>query len=103
MLGGAGAYIEVIPHVGREPLVPGWRYLLCSDGLTEHVDLDALEATMAGQDEIAVNGLFERSMAAGGRDNISIILVRIEKTDSRTSGAMGDVHDSTDPTRGAGR
>jgi serine/threonine protein phosphatase PrpC len=78
-LGGAPAFIEVTPHTGTEPLVPGWRYLLCSDGLTDMLDVATIEAMMAEDDVATVTALFERAMAAGGEDNMSIILVRIEE------------------------
>lgn len=77
-LGGAPAFVEVTPHTGTEPLVPGWRYLLCSDGLTDMLDVATIEAVMAEDDVATVTALFERAMAAGGEDNVSIILVRIE-------------------------
>lgn len=95
-LGGAHKAVEVTPHVGREPLVPGWCYLLCSDGLTDHVDLNAIEAAVAAGGEAAAKALFERAMAGGGHDNISIILVRIEEADDRANGAAGSGHDETD-------
>jgi serine/threonine protein phosphatase PrpC len=77
-LGGEHKIVEVTPHVGWEPIVAGWCYLLCSDGLTDHVDLNAIEAVVALGGEAAVKALFERAMAGGGQDNISIILVCIE-------------------------
>jgi serine/threonine protein phosphatase PrpC len=78
-LGGAPAFIEITPHTGTEPLMSDWRYLLCSDGLTDMLDVATIEAMMAEDDVATVTALFERAMAAGGEDNMSIILVRIEE------------------------
>ena len=59
--------------------MPGWCYLLCSDGLTDMLDVATIEAMMAEDDVATVTALFERAMAAGGEDNMSIILVRVEE------------------------
>jgi PPM family protein phosphatase len=102
-LGGAHETVEVTPHVGREPLIAGWCYLLCTDGLTDHVDLNAIEAAVAAGGEAAAKALFERAMAGGGRDNISIVLVCIEEAGDRANGAAGSGHDDTNASgRSAG-
>ena len=77
-LGGSFEYNPVVVHVETEPLVDGWQYLLCSDGLTDMVDLNAMERILQTHPPAtAVRALFEAAMAAGGRDNISIILVSV--------------------------
>lgn len=76
-LGGADAFLEIEPHVEPEPLNPGWRYLLCSDGLTDMVAEEAIEAAINEAPDTAVDRLFQSAMAAGGKDNISIILVSV--------------------------
>ena len=58
---------DVNPHVGAEPMVPGWRYLLCSDGLTDMVPLDKIEAAMRETEAEAVASLLSAALAAGGR------------------------------------
>jgi serine/threonine protein phosphatase PrpC len=88
-LGGAATFIEVVPHVGTDPLVPGWRYLLCSDGLTDMVDLAAIEAAMAAADAAAVTRLFERAMIPG-QDNISIIVATIEQAAGSSNERTGE-------------
>ena len=81
-LGGAPTLGEITPHVGCDPLVCGWCYLLCSDGLTDHVDTAGMEEILAGRhsDRVMVETLFQRAMGAGGGDNVSIVLVRIVQT-----------------------
>lgn len=77
-LGGAAQHADIEPHVWRDALLDGRRYLICSDGLTDVLDVDAIEACLGSDDVATVERLFERAMAAGGEDNISIILARIE-------------------------
>jgi serine/threonine protein phosphatase PrpC len=75
-LGGAVAMSEIAPHVGTEPVVAGWRYLLCSDGLTDMVPLERIEAILNehADDPDAVAALLAAALAGGGEDNISIIV-----------------------------
>lgn len=55
-------------------------YLLCTDGLTDMMGLEDMEkALLAETPELMVNALFDGAMKAGGRDNISIIYVEMEK------------------------
>jgi len=58
-------------------LKPGDRYLLCSDGLSGHLpDEELLEVTKDSSDLTAtVSELVERANAAGGADNITVVLV----------------------------
>ena len=58
----------------------GDRLLLCSDGLTEMVNDDAIAAVFgAEQDpEAAANTLLKQALDAGGRDNITVLIVRFE-------------------------
>lgn len=77
-LGGSERFIDIAPHVGIEPVVPGWAYLLCSDGLTDLVALEEIEAILGrGEDEEAVRCLLDAALKGGGLDNVSILLVRI--------------------------
>jgi len=76
-LGGRSSITEIQPHSGQEPAVSGWRYLLCSDGLTDMVPLSQIEATIGEDDERTVQNLLASALTAGGEDNISIILVSL--------------------------
>lgn len=74
-LGGQTAFEAVTPHAEAEPLAAGRSYLLCSDGLTDLLDPDGIAARLdSGDPASAVEGLFQDAMAAGGKDNISIVL-----------------------------
>jgi PPM family protein phosphatase len=74
-LGGAGSFMPIAPHLGGEDLQVPSRWLLCSDGLTDMVAESELERAMVRDDEEALGALFTQAMAAGGADNVSIILV----------------------------
>jgi PPM family protein phosphatase len=76
-LGGHHERIAVDPHVTDCPIGLGARYLICSDGLTDVVDLDRLETAMTLHDEEAVTTLYRLAIEAGSRDNISIIVIRV--------------------------
>ncbi|MGL4233967.1 MAG: Stp1/IreP family PP2C-type Ser/Thr phosphatase [Casimicrobium sp.] len=54
-------------------------YLLCSDGLSDMVENDNLLKELQREDtlENSVKRLVDAANAAGGRDNISVILVRV--------------------------
>jgi PPM family protein phosphatase len=54
-------------------------YLLCSDGLSDMVEQDVLQRELERTDnlETAVKRLVDAANEAGGRDNISVILVRV--------------------------
>jgi serine/threonine protein phosphatase PrpC len=75
-LGGDYVPQQILPHVLTEELAPGRRYLICSDGLTDLVEVAELAALLEDDDAASVAALFEAAMARGGRDNISIVIVR---------------------------
>jgi serine/threonine protein phosphatase PrpC len=74
-LGGWHEPEGIAPHVLAEP-VEG-RYLICSDGLTDLLDPDAIATRIQDDDTASVTALFEAAMAAGGHDNVSIVLARL--------------------------
>jgi serine/threonine protein phosphatase PrpC len=78
---------------------PGDIYLLCSDGLTSMVPEAQLVEILRGHAGSRLRGLGEALIAAanraGGRDNITVILLRLEEVDLRPptpGGAGGDQH-----------
>lgn len=77
-LGGAPSFVPVTPHVRAERWLPGRRYLLCSDGLSMLLPLDAIEDALARPVERAVEVLLEAALAAGAPDNVSILLLERE-------------------------
>ena len=69
---------EIEPEVSRWNLSPGDQLLLCSDGLTRMVDNNSIllavrEANSAAR---ACHNLIELALAAGGLDNVTVVLAR---------------------------
>lgn len=78
-LGGGGPGRPLRPHVAEEALAVPARFLLCSDGLTDMIGEADIADCLTLPDEEAVLQLFDRAMAAGGTDNVSIVVVRLEE------------------------
>jgi serine/threonine protein phosphatase PrpC len=68
----------VSPHLRVDDDGRSGRWLLCSDGLTDQLKIGDIESVLAtcGDDLEAARQLYAQAMAAGGQDNISLILVR---------------------------
>ncbi len=77
---GLGVEIQVRLDIGESPLMPNDVYLLCSDGLTNMVS-DASIARILGETggnlEGAADWLIKDALAAGGLDNVSLVLARL--------------------------
>ncbi|MGW3174761.1 PP2C family protein-serine/threonine phosphatase [Streptomyces sp. NPDC001153] len=77
-LGGSPSYRAVHPHVTAEPLSPGARYLICTDGLTDPLPAEVLDEVMREHDDgRAAFELWKAAIAAGGPDNITLAVVRV--------------------------
>lgn len=73
--GGADSWLEFAPLEGG--LLPGDRYLLCSDGLHDLVPEATLAAMLDGERGFAARTLVNLARNAGGKDNISVILADV--------------------------
>jgi protein phosphatase len=92
-----GVMPVVAPDMREENLQAGDRYLLCSDGLSDHVPLLTMQAilsrTGAGQAEqcrlllAAANGM-------GGDDNISVVLIDIANAENSAWSRLQKLIDS---------
>lgn len=58
---------------------PGDRVLLCSDGLTGELDDDGIAAILErdADDRAAVDTLIEAALAAGGHDNVTVVVATV--------------------------
>lgn len=81
---GVESYVELA--LQAHDVAVGDIYLLCSDGLTDMVDSENIEATLNASSENldkAAQGLVHLANQNGGLDNISVILVRIKQSFER--------------------
>jgi protein phosphatase len=61
-------------------------YCLCSDGLSKMVSDDDLASVLGSQPpQIAVERLIDAANANGGKDNVTVIIVRVECPRSRAA------------------
>lgn len=81
VVGGNEAGVHVEAHALE--VEAGDRLLLCSDGLTEMVPLGTIVATLRTEPdpEAACTTLLARANEAGGRDNITLLIVRFDEAD----------------------
>ena len=65
------------------PVAPGDRIIVCCDGLWEMVRDEGIEDVMLQEadPQVACDLLVRRANAAGGEDNISVVVIQVEKLD----------------------
>lgn len=67
---------EPVVETVHGPLVPGDRFLLCSDGITKVLDAADLQRTLAGSNPgRVVESLMQDCLVAGATDNITAVVV----------------------------
>jgi serine/threonine protein phosphatase PrpC len=77
-LGGGFTYADVEPHVSAFPQSTEMRWLICSDGLSDLVGNETLSDLLQETDDSrATFELWKAAIEAGGRDNITLALVRV--------------------------
>jgi serine/threonine protein phosphatase PrpC len=72
-----GAELIVRADIGREALLDGDAYLLCSDGLWSKVDAHEIAAALRDGCQSACEQLVELAVARGGEDNASALALRV--------------------------
>lgn len=81
---GVAPEVDIRDYSGR--LFPGDRLLLCTDGLTDMVGDDIIEALLAErQPDRAASLLVERAKIAGGHDNVSVAVADISQSNLTTT------------------
>ena len=90
---GPEAAVETDSHTW--PARDGDVYLICSDGLTSMISEAQVGELLRASSSLEQAGrrLIEAANAAGGRDNITVILFRLEEV---PTGAGGDPQDTTE-------
>jgi protein phosphatase len=84
----------VEPEVKEYATKPGDVYLLCSDGLCDMVDDEDVGMTLqalGGNLKLAAQQLVQMANDNGGKDNVSVILVRVLREYPAPRGVMGKV------------
>lgn len=73
------------PSVVEMECIPGIRYLLCSDGMTDMLSDGEIADILTREIPVneAVEVLLERTLKKGGRDNVTIILCEIAEQEKK--------------------
>lgn len=79
---------DMMPSVGLIDLEEGDTLLLCTDGLTRHVNDDRIASILEEVDsaERGCRELVDAALAEGARDNVTVIVARCEPERRRTGG-----------------
>lgn len=69
-----------VPDIALRDPVVGERFLVCSDGLTNELSDAGIAAVLeeAADPQQAADQLVEQAVAAGGRDNVTVIVVQLD-------------------------
>ena len=70
------------------PVLPGDKYLLCSDGLTAVVDEGKIVSALQSDLQSAVNSLVDLTYKSGAPDNVTVIVAEIGETVSAITPTM---------------
>lgn len=71
--------IRIEPHIAEGGLQTGDTYLICSDGLTDMVGPEDIRRILSEEDSagVCVERLIRTALAEGGRDNVTVIVIKI--------------------------
>ncbi len=80
-----GVEDSVMLDVNEYPVQPGDLYLMCSDGLSDMIDDEAIAQVLDSDTSLPQKAiqLIERANMAGGRDNISVLLAQAGDSPAR--------------------
>lgn len=76
-----GIDAEVVPEIHVHDVLAGDVYLLCSDGLNDMVEDEDIQSTLYAMQSnlpLAAEQLIQMANDNGGRDNVSVILVKVK-------------------------
>ncbi len=77
-LGGADTHRPIAPNIYTRTVESDVRFLVCSDGLWEILELDSIQSGLATDDPAgAVDRLMRDAIAAGADDNVSILVLDV--------------------------
>lgn len=78
-LGIPNAFLDVTAMRSKWPMVDGDVYVVCSDGLSDMISDDEISAILENKGN--AQSLVDAALAAGGRDNCTVILLQVSITD----------------------
>jgi PPM family protein phosphatase len=82
---------EVEAEIHTYPVLNGDIYLLCSDGLNDMVEDEDIEMTLGAlgaNPQLAADQLVQMANDNGGRDNVSVVLIKVKKEFPAVDGWM---------------
>lgn len=68
---------DVFADISSIKLVDGDIYLVCSDGLTDMVDVETIESILNTENHVGARVLVEAAKHAGGEDNVTVLLFSV--------------------------
>jgi serine/threonine protein phosphatase PrpC len=84
-LGGSPSAGVLTPHITGVPLGKEETFLLCTDGLYDAVPLDEIESSVNSATHDSLPDLLRKTIAAGAPDNVTIISLRVSRSDAAAS------------------
>jgi protein phosphatase len=85
---GIGMFEEPVLEMNSGPLQAGDAFVICSDGLTQHVrDEEILGCLRTGSSQQACERLLDLTLERGGFDNVTVIAVRYDPKLTATAGS----------------
>ena len=78
-LGGTTTRRPIWPHIKRVPLASADVLLFCSDGLTDMLEDNEIGGVLARHPTNPAEELAAAALAAGGRDNVTVVVIGAEK------------------------
>ena len=92
-LGMDPAAICLEPHIARGNLQTGDAYLICSDGLTDMVEPERIRRILSGNSRApdCVERLIGAALDGGGRDNVTVIVIKILEKQTTQGDGYGTV------------
>ncbi len=74
-----GKHVDIEPEItGPFPLAPGMSFIMCTDGLTNHLEEEEIRRMVVGRDpQVASNELVALANARGGTDNVTALIIRV--------------------------
>lgn len=80
LLGGGAVAGRIDPHVGRMARAQDRRFLISCDGLVDMLSVGTIETLLGGGDDAEIAAeLVRLAREAGGRDNVTLVIVNVPR------------------------